>query len=56
MKTKKEEKAISLENLGIYRNDLIKMGFVSEHVDENGNSYFKLTELGKKSGLKEYSN
>jgi len=51
MKTSKK-KSMALGNLTMYLIDLIKMGFVSEHTDDKGTQYYKLTELGEKSGLK----
>jgi hypothetical protein len=56
MKITDWKKSMSIGNLSIYRNDLIKMGFISEHVDDIGTQYYKLTKLGVKSGLKDFSN
>ena len=46
----KEKKSMSLEDLSMYLEDLKRMGFVSEYI-KNGQKYYKLTELGIKSGL-----
>jgi len=41
---------MSLEDLSMYIEDLKRMGFVYEHL-ENGKKLYKLTEQGIKSGL-----
>ena len=46
----KERKTMSLEDLSMYIEDLKRMGFVSEYL-ENGKKFYKLTEQGVKSGL-----
>ena len=38
-------------SLSMYLIDLIKMGFVSEHIEGDGTKFYNLTEMGKKSGL-----
>lgn len=53
MKTR-PKKSMNLENLAAYVEDLLKMGFVSQYVDEKGNQKYKLTKLGEKSGLKDF--
>jgi len=40
----------------MYLKDLVRMGFVFEHVGEDGKLYYELTELGKKSGLGDLPN
>jgi predicted transcriptional regulator len=52
METAQTKNSMTLGILSRYLGDLIKMGFVSEHTDSDGNKYYKLTELGEKSGLK----
>ena len=52
MKKISERKTMTLGKLTMYLGDLIKMGLVSEQIDSNGKQHYKLTELGKKSGLK----
>jgi predicted transcriptional regulator len=56
MKITDWKKSMTIENLSVYHDDLIKMGFVSKHIDDNGTQYYKLTKLGEKSGLKDFSN
>jgi len=56
MKKTITEKSMTIENLKRYLNDLIKMGLVSEHIDESGNQNYKITKLGEKSGLEELPN
>jgi len=46
----KEKRPMSLEDVSMYIEDLKRMGFVYEHL-ENGKKLYKLTEQGKKSGL-----
>ena len=46
---------MSLENLTLYLEDLLQMGFVSKYIDEKGNKKYKLTKLGEKSGLEHFS-
>jgi DNA-binding PadR family transcriptional regulator len=48
--------SITLGDLTMYLKDLVRMGFVFEHVDEDGKLYYKLTELGEKSGLGDLPN
>jgi|CXWL01.1.fsa_nt_gi DNA-binding PadR family transcriptional regulator len=50
------KKSIALGDLMMYLQDLVRMGFVFEHVGEDGKLYYKLTELGKKSGLEDLPN
>ena len=47
-----KENRMSLEDLSMYIEDLIRMGFVSQH-EKGGRKFYKLTPLGKKSGLVE---
>jgi len=47
---------MSLGDLTIYLEDLIRMGFVTEHVGKDGQLYYRLTELGKKTGMESLSN
>ena len=56
MKKLRSKKSMTLGYLTVYLKDFIKMGFVSEHIDDKGNQIYKLTELGEKSGLKDLSN
>lgn len=42
---------MTIEGLATYLEDLVQMGFVSEF-SKNGKLYYKLTEMGAKSGLK----
>ena len=44
--------SITIEGLSAYLKDLVQMGFVSEF-SKNGKLYYKLTEIGLKSGLKD---
>jgi DNA-binding PadR family transcriptional regulator len=48
--------SIALGDLMMYLKDLVRMGFVFEHVGEDGKLYYELTELGKKSGLGDLPN
>ena len=48
--------SITLGDLTMYLKDLVRMGFVLEHVGDDGKLYYKLTELGKKSGLEDLPN
>ena len=50
-----KRKSIQLGDLTMYLEDLLKMGFVSESKNEKGEVMYKLTELGRMSGLKEIS-
>ncbi len=56
MKKTYEKKSMNLGNLTMYLEDLVKMGFASEHIDAQGKQQFQLTELGKKSGLEGLQN
>jgi len=56
MKETHREKPMSLGDLTIYLEDLIRMGFVTEHVGKDGQLYYRLTELGKKTGMESLSN
>ena len=47
---------MNLEDLLMYHEDLIKMGFISEKMGEDGLASYKLTELGIKSGLESLPN
>jgi len=47
---------MTLGDLTMYLEDLIRMGFVSEHMGEEGQLYYKLTDLGVKSGLEDFQN
>ena len=47
---------MSLDTLTMYLDDLIRMGFVSKQEGKDGKPYYKLTELGLKSGLRDFSN
>lgn len=40
----------------MYLEDLLRMGFVSESKNEKGKTIYKLTELGRMSGLKDIPN
>ena len=51
-----QRKSIQLGDLTMYLEDLLKMGFVCEDKNEKGEIIYKLTELGRMSGLKEISN
>ena len=51
-----QRKSIQLGDLTMYLEDLLKMGFVIEEKNEKGEIIYKLTELGRMSGLKEISN
>ena len=53
---KTQKKSMTLGTLTMYLKDLAKMGFVSEHVGDDGKQYYELTELGKKSGLADLPN
>ena len=53
MKKINGKNSMTLEELASYLDDLIRMGFVSEHFDEDGKKYHKLTDMGKRSGLEE---
>ena len=48
-----KRKSIQLGDLAMYLEDLLKMGFVSEDKNEKGEITYKLTELGRMSGLKD---
>ena len=50
-----KRKSIQLGDLTMYLEDLLKMGFVYECKNEKGKTIYKLTELGRMSGLKEIS-
>ena len=47
MKKLRSKRSMTLGYLTVYLKDLIKMGFVSEHIDDKGNQIYKLTELGE---------
>ena len=55
MKQTKRE-SIRLGDLTMYIDDLLKMGFISQQKDEDGKNFYKLTDLGIKSGLKDIQN
>ena len=46
------KKSMTLGGLTVYLEDLVQMGFVYEHC-KDGKVYYKLTEMGVKSGLKD---
>jgi len=56
MKQTHGKKSMTLGDLTMYLEDLIRMGFVSEHMGEEGKLNYKLTELGIKSGLEDLPN
>ena len=45
-----KENKMSIDDLSMYIDDLVRMGFVSENY-KDGKKFFKLTSLGKRSGL-----
>ena len=47
---------MTLEDLSLYIDDLMKMGFVTEQKNKEGKTDYKLTELGIKSGLNNFTN
>jgi predicted transcriptional regulator len=47
-----QKESMTLGGLAVYLENLIKMGFVSEY-NKDGKVYYKLTEMGVKSGLKD---
>jgi len=47
----RHKKSMTLGDLTVYLEDLARMGFVSEHMDEDGRLRHRLTELGIKMGL-----
>jgi len=55
MKRTHGKKSMTLGKLTMYLNDLVKMGLVSEHVDDDGKQFYKLTKLGEMSGLEGWS-
>ena len=50
---KQIRKSMTLEDLAMYIKDLHRMGFVTEHVGEDKQIHYKLTDLGVKSGLQD---
>ena len=46
------KKSMTLGGLTVYLKDLVQMGFVCEY-NKDGKVYYKLTEIGVKSGLKD---
>jgi hypothetical protein len=53
MKKIQHKKSMTLGDLTMYLEDLLRMGFVSESMGDDGKLRYKLTELGIKSGLQE---
>lgn len=51
-----QRNSIQLANLVMYTEVLLKMGFISQHKNESGKNYYKLTSLGIQSGLKNPQN
>ena len=49
-----QKKSMTLGGLTVYLENLVKMGLVSE-CNKDGKMYYKLTEMGVKSGLKDFS-
>jgi len=49
-----QKKSMTLGGLTVYLRDLVQMGFVCEY-NKDGKVYYKLTEMGVKSGLKDFS-
>jgi len=49
-----QKKPMTLGGLTVYLEDLVQMGFLSEYT-KDGKLYYKLTEMGVKSGLKDLS-
>ena len=49
-----QKKSMTLGGLTVYLEDLVQMGFVSEY-NKDGKRYYKLTEMGVKSGLRDLS-
>ena len=47
-----QKKSMTLGGLTVYLRDLVQMGFVCEY-NKDGKVYYKLTEIGVKSGLKD---
>jgi len=47
-----QKKSMTLGGLTVYLKDLVQMGFVCEY-NKDGKVYYKLTEIGVKSGLKD---
>jgi DNA-binding HxlR family transcriptional regulator len=56
MKKEYGKKSMSLGDLTMYLEDLVRMGFVHRQINEDGKLKYKLTELGQKSGLEEQPN
>lgn len=46
------KKSMTLDDLSMYIKDLHRMGFVTEHVEDD-KIHYKLTDLGIKSGLQD---
>jgi predicted transcriptional regulator len=47
-----QKRPMTLDGLTVYLEDLMKMGFVSKYY-KNKKVYYKLTDLGLRSGLKD---
>jgi predicted transcriptional regulator len=47
-----QKRPMTLDGLIVYLEDLMKMGFVSKNY-KNEKAYYKLTDLGIRSGLKD---
>ena len=48
-----QKKSMTLGGLTVYLEDLIQMGFVTEY-SKDEKLHYKLTEIGVKSGLKDF--
>ena len=47
---------MELQDLKMYLEDLLRMGFVSKQIDSEGKPHYTLTDLGLQSGMKDLPN